>query len=394
MAALDDKVSLDSIPAQPPDGRGAATDFTSYDRDWGALLDGTAATRLHGAKLTSQQVYTGNPTTEDYAAWAKHFRAKGWFDRLFDYTCDEPPAGCSWSSIQARAEQAHAGDPGLRTLVTTTIDQAKQNGDYDSIGILTPVVNFVEGKAGGDFAGDQSPKYRQAQSEGHEAWMYTSCMSHGCGNTVSAQYAGDSDLAGWPSAMIDHTAVRNRALPWVAFGKGFTGELYYAVDIGYGERDPWASQWDFTGNGDGTLFYPGTPAKIGGTSHIPVESMRLKFLRDGIEDYEYMTILARYEGMPAARQAALALMPHAYSASDVTPEAMLKARSALAARIASHVAPGTTVGGNIVSSSPAGTSFKTAAMAGKTGCASSGARAGLAALIVVGLGVSLLRRRR
>lgn len=40
------------------------------------------------------------------------------------------------------------------------------------------------------------------------------------------------------------------------------------------------------GNGEGTLFYPGRPDKIGGNDHIPVSSLRLTLIREGNEDYE------------------------------------------------------------------------------------------------------------
>ena len=43
----------------------------------------------------------------------------------------------------------------------------------------------------------------------------------------------------------------------------------------YNESDPWKSVYAFGGNGDGTLFYPGTPERIGGRTHIPVESLRI-----------------------------------------------------------------------------------------------------------------------
>jgi hypothetical protein len=48
----------------------------------------------------------------------------------------------------------------------------------------------------------------------------------------------------------------------------------------------------YGGNGDGTLFYPGRPDTIGGTTQIPVESIRLKLIREGLEDYEYLLLLA------------------------------------------------------------------------------------------------------
>jgi len=40
----------------------------------------------------------------------------------------------------------------------------------------------------------------------------------------------------------------------------------------------WTDQYRFGGNGDGTLFYPGTPDRVGGTDPIPIESMRMKIL--------------------------------------------------------------------------------------------------------------------
>ena len=35
------------------------------------------------------------------------------------------------------------------------------------------------------------------------------------------------------------------------------------------------------------------PARIGGTSDIPIESIRLKLIREGLEDYEYLYLCSR-----------------------------------------------------------------------------------------------------
>src|SRR5262249_7492561 len=43
--------------------------------------------------------------------------------------------------------------------------------------------------------------------------------------------------------------------------------------------------------GDGVLLYPGTPARIGGVHDIPIASLRLKMIREGREDYEYLKLL-------------------------------------------------------------------------------------------------------
>jgi hypothetical protein len=333
ISALDNRISLSAVAGPGVQGKGGNLDFSRYDRANGPLLDGTAATRLPGAKLTSIQVWLKDRTPENYAAWAQHFESKGWFDRLFDYTCDEPPLGCGFHEIAQKQSVLHAGDPRLRSLVTTSAKRLQENGAYESTDLIVPVVNFVEGKSG-DYAGDQSLEYQRAREDGKTTWIYSSCMSHGCGNTVGGEYGGDPDLEGWPSLVIDHSALRNRAMPWVAYRFGFTGELYWETVWAYGTQgDPWTSQWDFTGNGDGTLFYPGLPQKIGGTTHIPIESLRLKHIRDGVEDYEYIRILESLD--PSLAEATVRrLFPHAWSAGDMQPEQMLEVRRELARAIA------------------------------------------------------------
>ncbi|MBI3185110.1 MAG: hypothetical protein HYZ28_23485 [Myxococcales bacterium] len=68
--------------------------------------------------------FTWTPTVDHYHAWASHFRQKGWLERPFDYTRDEPPQGCSWSQITSRASLVRSGDPELKTLVTTSLQEA------------------------------------------------------------------------------------------------------------------------------------------------------------------------------------------------------------------------------------------------------------------------------
>jgi hypothetical protein len=87
-----------------------------------------------------------------------------------------------------------------------------------------------------------------------------------------------------------------------------TGELYFTTTHCL-PGDPWTAQYAYGGNGDGTLFYSGAPARIGGTDWIPLESMRLKLIRDGYEDYEYLKILADRNQRPAAFDVAMNLFP-------------------------------------------------------------------------------------
>ncbi len=108
--------------------------------------------------------------------------------------------------------------------------------------------------------------------------------------------------ATWPSYMVDATPVRNWVFQWLAFLDRIEAELYYQIDYCWiyaacgGESNasaPWNSVYAFGGNGDGTLIYPGTPARIGGTTPIAVPSIRLKQIRDGMQDFEYLNALSK-----------------------------------------------------------------------------------------------------
>jgi hypothetical protein len=334
--ALDHRVTLSHVD----DGSRSLDHLASF---YGAALDGTAATLLPDARMTSAELM--GPAQE----WATFFDARGWLNRLFQYTCDEPPLTCAWSDIPARAASARTADPELRTLVTTTIQEADEHGVTSSIDVLVPVVNFLDDRPGNSrFEGNQRAAYDGflAGSPRREVWGYQSCMSHGCGGTVDMGSPSESDryFTGWPSYVIDASAVRNRAMQWLAFRYRLAGELYYETAMAYG-HDPWTNQWDFSGNGDGTLFYPGTPARIGGTTHVPVASIRLEMIREGMEDFEYLALLSSAGGDAEARAIADRLFPNAYS-TDVAPAVLMAAREEIAQRIVALGATGSAVVGS------------------------------------------------
>jgi hypothetical protein len=165
-------------------------------------------------------------------------------------------------------------------------------------------------------------------------WIYHACLDQGCGPGS----AEDPVFSGWPSYMIDATAVQNRATEWFAFQWDAKGELYYDIDGIL--KTAWTDQWGYGGNGDGTLYYPGfaTTARlgqpvIGGRHDIPIESIRLKLIREGIEDYEYLHILSVIGEGAFAKATAAALFPQPKLSSATTPEALYQARQAIADRI-------------------------------------------------------------
>src|SRR4029079_10509875 len=79
------------------------------------------------------------------------------------------------------------------------------------------------------------------------------------------------------------------------------------------QKDPWNDVYLFGGNGDGTLVYPGRPKNIGGNTDIPIESIRLKLIRDGLEDYEYLNLLARHADAAMVKKLVDTLVTNTYT---------------------------------------------------------------------------------
>jgi glycosyl hydrolase family 123 len=365
--ALDHRFSISSIWDD-----GQRGDWSHFDNAYGPFMDGHAPTQLAGAQLTSLQSGADLNSAAAHGDWAAHFKSKGWFDRLFQYTCDEPPLTCQWSDIATRSQNAKQADPNFRTLVTTDMTDATKNGSADAIDLMVPLVNYMDDRPESAYGWTPGGPTRSQydgflQKPEKELWVYQSCMSHGCGGTVDIGNPSADQLyfTGWPSYAIDASNVRARAMEWFSFEYGATGELYYETTQAYYDHDdPWTDQYEFNGNGDGNLFYPGTTAKIGGQTDIPVASLRMKMIREGMEDFEYLKLLVAAGGAADAKQIAQQLFPHPWQ-SEAKPADLMAARDTIARKILAlggkQVPAGGGSGGSSLSAGSAGGGCGTAA---------------------------------
>lgn len=122
---------------------------------------------------------------------------------------------------------------------------------------------------------DASPSaVRQAISAGTEAWSYNSMSQD--------PYS--------PKLLLDYPLINFRIQPgFLNDAVGLGGFLYWCVD--HWSSDPW-NNVDLQLNGfhypgEGLLVYPGAPAGF----DTVVPSMRLKQLREGSEDFDYLSLL-------------------------------------------------------------------------------------------------------
>ena len=118
-----------------------------------------------------------------------------------------------------------------------------------------------------------------AQDRGSEVWSYNCLAQDG--------YS--------PKWLLDYAPINYRIQPgFLNWRRGLTGLLYWRVDYwSGGTGDPWTSGEVYSSAsypGEGMLVYPG--ANIGMASNTVAPSMRLKYLRDGVDDFDYLTLLA------------------------------------------------------------------------------------------------------
>jgi hypothetical protein len=329
--ALDDRITIADPQFQPPTN---GTENNFINMFMVPLLTGTAQTRLAGARMTTLMVDPGYLNQ-----WHSIANANGFTGQSVTYdrgSCDEPGNSSKWQKCQSAVSGYKATWPGLPNVMTASIDEV--NAHDPSFAItddLAPVVDQMDNISGEPDTGDQHQNYTTFLSHsGKQVWMYTSCDVFGCGGT------GESDAKfqlPWADYSIDTAASQNRAMGWLDYTYNATGELYWDTTDNFASA--WTNQYSTGGQGDGTLLYPGTTDRIGGTTPIPLESLRMKMIRNGHQDYEYLRMAAQQGHATDAFNLAKSLYPSTHNAAP-SSAAIESARRTLAGYITGTAPPG------------------------------------------------------
>ena len=291
-------LGVDPPPSRPGPNGTRVVDWSGFDSELGAYLGGTALPS--GARATNVQVHDDRRLSPServayFHAWQAHFAERRWPQLLWYYAKDEPSRA---DEELVRSQSALTHDVGGLPILVTSYRQEM----WSLADIVAPVMVCFYPRPGPPLCRGAQPvsQVRARLGPGKKLWWYQSCMIHGCDGPPKDSTVAAS-MTGWASYMIDHSGPRNRAMGVLAFLERIDGELYFDTLAAW-EKDgqPWKDVWRFGGNGDGTFFYPGTRAQVGDEAPLLIPSLRLKTVRDGLQDYELLTLVAARRGRAAA----------------------------------------------------------------------------------------------
>jgi hypothetical protein len=195
----------------------------------------------------------------------EYYTENGWEDRFFFYIIDEPNTKRAYEEVRDISRDLKSIHPDIKFLVTEQIvpDDPSWGDLLGYVDIWCPLFPCIE---------DEKEVIKERQALGEEVWTYTALTQ------------GERETPFWE---LDFPVLNYRVVPWMVWKSQITGVVYWACNW-WDVSDPWedTGTWTEDGevyNGEGVLVYPGEDGCV--------PSIRLKVLREGMEDYEYFTIL-------------------------------------------------------------------------------------------------------
>ncbi|MFA7172272.1 MAG: glycoside hydrolase domain-containing protein [Kiritimatiellia bacterium] len=259
-----------------------------------------------------------------YRDYYQYVKSNGWADRAYVCLVDEPNSAERYEQVIVLADVVHQAAPELKCLVIEQTYPDKPDwADIDpAVDIWCPLWSFIDRET-----------INQKLKQGDAVWSYTALAQRSPSCHPNYEEVREKDPPYWH---IDQPLLFYRVPTWINRQYGITGLLYWSTITSV--LEPWSNPaFTFVHprhlnfNGGGYLFYPGTPCGIRG----PVASMRLKNIRDGMEDYEYLTLLEQRAGAAAVRKVVDRVAPTWWGYTR-DPKAIFDARRELAAAILAH----------------------------------------------------------
>jgi hypothetical protein len=236
------------------------------------------------------------------AMWA-YLKENNWDRYAYVYVLDEPNTAEAYEAVRKRAALIHEAQPGLKVLCTEqpTAQDTSWGNLFGAVDIWVPLWPL-----------HQDADVAARLAAGEEFWSYTALVQRT--NTPT------------PYWQLDFPLLNYRVPVWIGRRYGYTGLLYWTTTYWDKAIDMWSDPLTFRKryNLEGLLFYPGDA--VGMDTLVP--SMRMKQIRESVEDYEYFLL--------AKDQAVAARLGRSWADWETDPARYYQAREELARAIISR----------------------------------------------------------
>jgi hypothetical protein len=192
--------------------------------------------------------------------WEKFLSKKGCVEDVYCYIYDEPSRN-EKETVSKLMNNLHSAAPRLKTIIPGIPAKGTFLNDYPYLDIMCPLLSTIDFNLA-----------KQLGKSGKKSWWYV---------CISPKHP-------YPNFFLDYPAIDHRIIFWMSWKYDIEGLLYWQTTF-WRRVNPWNDPETFsTVHGDGCLFYPSKKAPV-----EVITSIRLKNIRDGVEDYEYFAILKR-----------------------------------------------------------------------------------------------------
>jgi hypothetical protein len=250
------------------------------------LMSDGAAKYLNDPRMTSYMIPYPNDDAALKALVARLVK-NGWYAKGYFYPIDEPVEKQAYTTLAKISDRLHECAPGYHWVVPF-FRRPNWDGRITAFDVMANRVNiWCPNTPHFDSDATVRPSMTVRHVLGEKLWWYVCC---GPGEPYN-------------NFFVTMPALSHRVLFWQQKRENIEGLLYWetawwAADV----KDPWtdmATVKDINKNirGDGSLFYPGKQVGVDG----PVSSQRLEMIRDGLEDFEYLTLADAWLGKKVAQ---------------------------------------------------------------------------------------------
>lgn len=240
-----------------------------------------------------------------------------------------------WGEFFNEVEKKHGIRVPLHVTEQPTPEKAAWGSLNGAVDIWVP--HFSEVWKDMEWAGGRHDIALRRQA-GDEIWAYAALVQ--MPDAWEQQNGMPKQLThGFPPVWaLDYPPMAHRVVGWLFPGAGITGFDYWDTLFAAEGVDVWQDAGTFktpdgaTYNGDGSFIYPATEKRHG--RHAPVASMRLKWLRETAEDYDYL-MLARQLGLEDDARRLTSSFARGFGDWDDNADALMNARHQLGVLIES-----------------------------------------------------------